>query len=182
MWLPPARSPTHLCTALFLRSCGRRDAPALPLLARHAPLVCMPAHAAHTCAPLCPPPPPAVAMVFPHFRCMRGMYHIMIGGFPVDQIAKCLLVGPAAAPKAICTRLWPCAPPVSASPACRLQTTPVQCGISWRLYCSAARFLVPHVSLPPGLSPADHASPVRHWLALPPRGLHGASLRAVSSP
>lgn len=31
-------------------------------------------------------------MVFPHFACMRGMYHIMLGGFPVDQIAKCLLV------------------------------------------------------------------------------------------
>ena len=35
---------------------------------------------------------------------------------------------------------------------------------------------------PPRLSPADHASPVRHRLALPPRCLYGASLRAVSSP
>lgn len=48
-----------------------------------------------------------IAMVFPHFRCMRGMYHIMIGGFPVDQIAKCLL------------------------------TTPVQYGIGWRFHRGA---------------------------------------------
>lgn len=31
-------------------------------------------------------------MVMPHFGCMRWMYHMMVGGFPVDQIAKCLLV------------------------------------------------------------------------------------------
>ena len=39
--------------------------------------------------------PAAVAMVMPHFGCMRWMYHMMVGGFPIDQIAKCLLVSPS---------------------------------------------------------------------------------------
>jgi Cu+-exporting ATPase len=48
-----------------------------------------------------------IAMVFPHVSCMRGMYRWMLGGFPVDQIAKCLL------------------------------TTPVQYGIGWRFHRGA---------------------------------------------